>query len=222
MSQARITSTTHFDERLFEEYFAAKDRPLNRRDALVFGIGVGILFGIWFWTAVLYNFNLNALGWVFGIICGAFFVVSLVEAWTGATIFWPRRLWTKTYQRFFMRHGADCSLPRPWSCTLRSYVAPNSVEMSYLAGDASHVVLSQSYKKFERIMVTKHLIVLITRFDLGNPFSLRSRSPYPDKLMDRELTEDAIFCRGNITDMQGKPMSDEDFINYVGRKIMRR
>ena len=94
--------------------------------------------------------------------------------------------------------------------------------MSYLAGDASHVVLSQSYKKFERIMVTKHLIVLITRFDLGNPFSLRSRSPYPDKLMDRELTEDAIFCRGNITDMQGKPMSDVDFINYVGRKIMRR
>lgn len=101
MAQPRITSTLTFDEKLFEEYFAGKDRPLNRRDALIFSIGDGLLFGIWFWAGILFNFNFNLMGWIFGIVVGLALVLGIAEALTGATIFWPRRLWRKTYTRFF-------------------------------------------------------------------------------------------------------------------------
>ena len=221
MAQPRITSTLTFDEKLFEEYFAGKDRPLNRRDALIFSIGDGLLFGIWFWAGILFNFNFNLMGWIFGRVVGLALVLGIAEALTGATIFWPRRLWRKTYTRFFVRHGVDSDAPRPWTCTLRSHAGPNQVEMSYLTKDGSFEVLNQSYKKFDRILVTKHLIVLITHFDLGSPFDFWHRDTYANALADREATEDAIFLRGSITGMDNKPLSDEDFIAYVGRKISR-
>lgn len=222
MAQSRITSTTQFDEKLFEEYFAGKDRPLNRRDALMFSIGDGLLFGIWFWAGVLLNFSYNVIGWIFGAVLGLALVVGIAEALTGATIFWPRALWHKTYVRFFVRHGVDSDTARPWSCALRSYAGRNHVEMHYITKDGAFEVLNQSYKKFDRILVTDHLIVLVTHFDLGNPFDFWRRDNYAQALADREATEDAIFLRGSITGMDGKPMSDEDFIAYVGRKIVQR
>lgn len=212
----RITSTFNLDEKLFEEYFEAKDRQLNKHDAMWFSIVMAVVCAAWAWGAWVLK-GITAVGWVVGVIIFAMLAIAVFEAVTGRTLFWPKSLWRKTYQRFFARHGVDSSEPRPWSFTLRCSATPNHVDISVVHDGEATSTITRAYKEFERIEETEHLIILVTAYELGNPLDFYHNERYGDKLTQREDTEDAIFLKESL---QG--MDAAQFEEYLARKVRVR
>lgn len=216
MARQRITSSFTFDEALLKEYLEAKDRSMNRRDAAFYSAVLGVVLAAWAWGAFLVG-GISTLGVVVGVALGACLAFSIYIAMTGRTIFWPRAGWTKTFRRFFARHGVDAGAPRPWGFSCRTSATPDRVEVRVMHDDEAGLVVTKPYKEFSHVEVTEHLVVLVSACDLGPVWKNLFTSDYADRLMEREETEDAVWRKDSIDGMDA-----DQLVEYLSRKVRVR
>lgn len=193
----RFESTFTMDEKLLKEYLAAKDRSLNRRDGLVWTGVMVVVCAVYLWGTWLVGV-LTAQGTVIAVIIAVLLVCAVVEAITGATVFWPDRLWVKTYQRYFARHGVDVDTPRPWEFTLRTSACFDQVRDRVMRGGTVGEGVDKAYKAFGEVAETDSLVVLLVKDPTGSMLHNMFKGDYADRLAARERQEDMVFHKEGL------------------------
>lgn len=196
-ADVRFESTFTMDEALLREYLAAKDRSLNRRDGLIWLVVMVLACAVYIWVTWLVG-TMTVQGALIAIILGVLLVISLVETITGATLFWPDRLWRRTYQRYFARHGLDTSAERPWSVTLRTSACLNGVRDRVLRDGVVGEGTDKPYSDFDSVVETDSLVVLLNRDEAGTMLHNMFKGDYADRLADREKVEDMVFLKESL------------------------
>jgi hypothetical protein len=213
MDGVRFSCDFTMTEDLFREYFAAKDRSMNKRDGLISSVVCGVTFIVYLWAMWLTG-SPNVMSIVIGIVILAILVYSVTLAIWGYTFFWPDFAWKRTYKRYFARHGVATDTPRPWSCELYTAATFNDLQTATMDNGRPGPRLAQPFKNYSHVEVTEHLVVVVMKSDVGSILHNMVSTKYADKLMDREANEDAIFSKANL---QGG--SVDDLVYYLESKL---
>lgn len=208
-----FSSTFVMDEELFREYYAAKERRLNRADGRGLALLAAVLVVLYVVGTVFWG-RVTPLGIVVGAALVAFLVVSVLWAVTGATVFWPERAWRKTYQRYFTRHGVDSTAERPWSFELETCARPYEVVSYVLKRGRAGQGRSAPYKAFSHVEETEHLVVLCAADETGTMMQNLFSSSYADNLAKREEREDMVFAKEGL-----KGGAPDELVAFLMRKV---
>lgn len=206
-------STFEMDEKLFTEYFDARDRSLNKRDGLIWAIVFGVVMLCYIWGTISV-WLMTPWGIVCGLIILALLVYGVVLAVTGFTLHWPKRSWRKTVHHYFARHGS----PHAESFTLRTSACLSEARTCVLRDGRQKESIAKRYQQFSHVEVTEHLVVLVGGdIEVGSILHNMFSSKYAEKLEQRADQEDMVFCKDGL--VGGTP---EDLVAFLERKLGHR
>ncbi|MCH4181473.1 MAG: hypothetical protein PHR15_04870 [Atopobiaceae bacterium] len=208
-----ISSTFSFDEACFEEYYDARERSLTKRDSMFYAIVLAVVSIIWYACMLIVGIS-TPLGMVLSIVLPALCAWQVYEAVTGRTIFWPRRAWTKTFQRFFCRHGVEASAERPWSFTCKTTATSDGVRISVVHDGEETSTVRKPYKEFTHIEVTEHLVILVAGNEVEPVWKSLTSRDYADALAAHDEVEDAVFSKADLEGVDVKGL-----LTFLRRKV---
>ena len=209
----RFESTFSMDDALFQEYFDARDRSLNRRDGLVWSVVFGVVMLCYIWGTVSV-WLMTPWGIACGLVILALLVYGIVLAVTGFTLHWPRRSWEKTRRHYFARHGSPNGEP----FTLRTSACLSEVRACVLRDGRPKESIAKRYQQFSHVEVTERLVVLVAGdVEVGSILHNLFSSSYAERLEQRADLEDMVFSKADLAG--GTP---DELVEFLQRKLGHR